>query len=254
MDRDELRRMMAEIEWRRGWDFSRMRDDRDPVPWEYMEVARRYVKPTDDVLDIGTGGGEKLLSLADAFGTGIGVDPDPAMIATARENTPPALVEKVSFMEGSAEALPVPDASFDVVLNRHAVVGVAEVARVLRPGGCFLTQQVGVQNTFNIATLFGVGPGMGGERFPAEQEVPALTEAFQRRGFALIAYGTYNVPYYFRDVESLLFWMRAVGIPPDLDADRHWRDVNYLIAEYTTPRGIETNEHRELLIVRAPGE
>ena len=85
------------------------------------------------------------------------------------------------------------------------------------------------------------------------QDIPAITEEFQARGFALIAYGTYNVPYYFRDVASLLFWMRAVEIPPDFDIERHWRDVNYLIAEYTTPRGIETNEHRELLIVRAPG-
>jgi SAM-dependent methyltransferase len=252
MDGDELRRMIAEVEPRRGWDFSRMRVDRDPAPWGFLDVARRYLRPTDRVLDVGTGGGEKFLSLADAFGMGIGVDPDPAMIATARENTPPALAERVSFIEGSAEALPVPDASCDVVLNRHAVVGVTEVTRVLRPGGYFLTQQVGVQNTFNIATLFGAGPGMGGEAIPPEQEVPALTEAFQRRAFALIAYGTYNVPYYFKDVESLLFWMRAIGIPPDLDADRHWRDVNYLVAEYTTPRGIETNEHRELLIVRAP--
>jgi SAM-dependent methyltransferase len=253
MDRDELRRLMAEIDPRRGWDFSRVRSDRDPAPWEYEEVVRRYLKPTDHVLDVGTGGGEVLVSLADAFGTGIGVDPDPAMLAAAQENTPPALAGRISFMEGGADTLPVPNASCDVVLNRHAVVGVAEVARVVRPGGYFLTQQVGGQNTFNIATLFGIGPGMGGEQRALEQEVPALAEAFQQRGFALVAYATYNVPYYFRDVASLLFWMRAVEIPPDFDVERHWRDVNYLIAEYTTPRGIETNEHRELLIVRAPG-
>lgn len=252
MDREELRLMWAEVSPRRGWDFSRMRLDRDPAPWGFLDIVRRYLKPTDHVLDVGTGGGEKFLTLADAFGTGIGVDPDPEMLAAARENTPAALVERVSFMEGRADALPVPDAAFDLVMNRHAVVGVSEVARVLRPGGYFLTQQVGVQNTFNIATLFGVGPGMGGQQRAPEQEVPALADSFQSHGFAVIAYGTYNVPYYFRDVASLLFWMRAVEIPPDFDADRHWRDVNYLIAEYTTPRGIETNEHRELLIVRAP--
>jgi SAM-dependent methyltransferase len=167
----------------------------------------------------------------------------------ARENTPPELAGKISFMEGWAAALPVADASCDVVLNRHAVVDVAETVRVLRPGGYFITQQVGSQNTFNIVTLFGVGPGAG---VTDMQEIPAITEAFQALGFALTAYGTYNVPYYFQDAASLLFWMRALDIPPDFDIERHWRDVNYLIAEYTTPRGIETNEHRELLIVRAP--
>lgn len=253
MEYDELRRIAAEVTPRRGWDFSRLRDDRDPVPWEYDAVARRYLRTTDRVLDVGTGGGERFLALADAFGTGIGVDPDPEMIATARENTPATLAERITFVEGSAGALPVPDTSCDVVLNRHAPVDVAAVARVLRPGGVFITQQVGAQNTFNIATLFGVGPGMGGAQPAADQEIPALSEAFLQRGFALVAYGTYNVPYYFRDAASLLFWLQAVGIPPDFDIETHWRDVNYLLAEYMTPRGVESNEHRELLIVRAPG-
>jgi hypothetical protein len=60
------------------------------------------------------------------------------------------------------------------------------------------------------------------------------------------------VPYYFADAASLLFWMQAVGVPPDFDIERHGRAVDYLLTEYMTPRGVESNEHRELLIVRAP--
>ncbi|HEY7910192.1 MAG TPA: class I SAM-dependent methyltransferase [Thermomicrobiales bacterium] len=253
MTRDELRRLAAEVAPRRGWDFSRVRDDRDPVPWEYEEVVRRYLRPSDRVLDVGTGGGERFLALAPSFETGVGVDPDPEMVRTAQENTPAALAEKVSFVEGRAAALPAPDTSFDVVLNRHAPVNVAEVMRVLRPGGSFITQQVGAQNTFNITTLFGSGPGMGGAHIAPDQEIPALADAFQERGYAIISYGTYNVPYYFQDAASLLFWMQAVGVPPDFDIERHWQQVDYLLSEYATPRGTETNEHRELLIVRAPG-
>ncbi|MCA1722925.1 MAG: hypothetical protein LC748_01460, partial [Thermomicrobia bacterium] len=90
----------------------------------------------------------------------------------------------------------------------------AEVVRVLRPGGYFLTQQVGAQNTFNITALFGCGPGMDGQRIAPEQEIPALADAFQQRGCAIVSYATYNVPYYFTDAASLLFWMQAVGVPP----------------------------------------
>jgi SAM-dependent methyltransferase len=248
-----LRRLAAEVAPRRGWDFSPVRDDRDPVPWEYDAVVPRYLRPTDRVLDVGTGGGERFLAFAPSFGAGVGIDPDPEMIRTARANTSPSLVEKVSFVEGYAEMLPAPDTAFDVVLNRHAVVDVAEVMRVLRPGGYFITQQVGAQNTFNIATLFGAGPGMGGTQIAPDQEIPALADAFQGRGAAIISYGTYNVPYYFRDAASLLFWMQAVGVPPDFDIERHWQQIDYLLSEYATPRGVETNEHRELLIVRAPG-
>jgi hypothetical protein len=42
-------------------------------------------------------------------------------------------------------------------------------------------------------------------------------------------------------------------VPPDFDIERHWQQIDYLLTEYATPRGTETNEHRELLIVRAPG-
>ncbi len=35
----------------KGWDFSRVRDGRDPVLWEYIDVVRQYLKPTDRVLD-----------------------------------------------------------------------------------------------------------------------------------------------------------------------------------------------------------
>ncbi len=252
MEYEELRRIAAEEAPRRGWDFSRMREERDPVPWDYLDVTRRFLELTDRVLDVGTGGGEKFLALAADFATGVGVDPDPDMVRVARENTPALLADRVSFIEGRAEALPVPDSAFDVVLNRHAVVDVPEIVRVLRPGGCFITQQVGAQNTFNITTLFGSGPGMGGVRIDPAQEIPALADAFQNQGYAIVSYATYNVPYYFKDAASLLFWMQAVGVPPHFDIEQDWRSVDYLLTEYMTPRGVASNEHRELLIVRAP--
>src|ERR687887_1235805 len=86
-----LARLSDEVGALRGWDFSRMSTSRDPVPWDYLEVARRYLRPTDRVLDLGTGGGERFLELAPSFGEGVGIDAFDAMVATARENTPAAL-------------------------------------------------------------------------------------------------------------------------------------------------------------------
>src|SRR5579884_1338737 len=151
----DLRQIAETVSPRRGWDFSRMHDDRDPAPWDYEEVARRYLRPTDRVLDIGTGGGERMLRLAAHYGRGLGTDIDSQMIAVAAENTPPALRGNVSWAVMPAETLAVPDAAFDVVLNRHAPFTVSEVVRVLRPGGYFVTQQVGAHNMQNIFEAFG---------------------------------------------------------------------------------------------------
>ncbi len=67
-------------------------------------------------------------------------------------------------------------------------------------------------------------------------------EVFDRR--------TYDVPYFYSDVESLVFFLKSAPLPEEFDPNRHYPVVCKFIEENTTPRGIQTNEHRELLVVR----
>jgi hypothetical protein len=53
---DELRVIARDVGELRGWDFSAVRDERDPVPWDYQDLVRCYLRPDSRVLDIGTGG------------------------------------------------------------------------------------------------------------------------------------------------------------------------------------------------------
>lgn len=78
--------------------------------------------------------------------------------------------------------------------------------------------------------------------------------AFQAAGFEVLAQRSYDVRYYFRDVESLVFWLKSVPLPVDFDINAHWRVVSEFVDANTTARGIKTNEHRELLVVRKPGQ
>jgi hypothetical protein len=43
--RDELRTIAGEVGELSGWDFSVVRDERDPVPWDYQDVVGRYLRP-----------------------------------------------------------------------------------------------------------------------------------------------------------------------------------------------------------------
>jgi hypothetical protein len=52
MKLDELKRIAASVGEREGWDFARVRDAREPVPWDYLDVVVRYLRPTDRVLDV----------------------------------------------------------------------------------------------------------------------------------------------------------------------------------------------------------
>lgn len=89
-------------------------------------------------LDVGTGAGALALALAPLVAEVVGVDREPELLARARERAP----ANVTFSEGDAVALPFEDASFDLVGTLRTLhhihrpeLAVAELARVVRPGG-----------------------------------------------------------------------------------------------------------------------
>lgn len=89
------------------------------------------------LVDLGCGSGFWLPGYADEAAHVIGVEPDPSLLPLATERDP-----RVQVVAGSAEHIPLPDASVDVVHARFAYfyppdceAGLAEVMRVLTPGG-----------------------------------------------------------------------------------------------------------------------
>ena len=92
------------------------------------------------VLDVGCGTGFHLPRFAATAASVIGVEPHPGLAALARRRT--RRLPHVAVREGLAEALPLPDASVDVVHARWAYFfgpgcepGLAELDRVVRRGG-----------------------------------------------------------------------------------------------------------------------
>lgn len=128
----KLQQLVSTVGELDGWDFSPVAMEREPAPWEYREVVRRYLRPNDRVLDVGTGGGELFIELADAYGDGVGVDHNPAMVATARRNLPEPLRDRIDFMAMDGRDLTFEPELFDVVLTRHNQIWPEQVVRVLR--------------------------------------------------------------------------------------------------------------------------
>lgn len=248
LDYEQLKRISNSVGERMGWDFTRVRDGRDPVPWHYPDMVRRFLNDTDEVLDVGTGGGEKFLTLAPYFRKGIGIDVNPAMVEHARRNQAAQGITNVEWAVMDGCRLPFPEARFDVVLNRQANVDVPETVRVLQPDGYFVTQQVARRNTLNVLQAFGWTPESFGEGW--WQPVGSFAAEFERLGCRVVAQAEYDVRYWFCDVESLVFWLKAVLLPEPFDMEKHWRGVKRIVETHSTQRGIETNEHRELLIVQ----
>jgi len=111
-----------------------------PVAGHLVRFAKVHVGQS--VLDVGTGTGVVAITARLLGAKVTGLDLTPALLAQAKESAAVAGLDDIVWHEGDAEALPFPDASFDVVLSqfghmfapRHDVA-VSEMLRVLKPGG-----------------------------------------------------------------------------------------------------------------------
>ena len=116
---------------------------------DYAQAAVRWAlepAPGPRVLDLGAGTGKLTATLVALGAEVIAVEPDPAMLTELRRALP-----TVRALPGSAEAIPLPDASVDAVLAGNAMhwfdmdVAGPEIARVLEPGGIL----AGLWNVFD---------------------------------------------------------------------------------------------------------
>ena len=137
-----------------GWDFSHINgkyDEERDLPWNYRETVGRYLKPDMKLLDLDTGGGEFLLSLGHPCGSLAATVNYPPNAALCREKLLPLGID---FRQAdSGGRLPFDSGSFDMIINRHGNFNPDEISRTLKPGGIFVTEQVGAENDRELVAL-----------------------------------------------------------------------------------------------------
>lgn len=233
-----------------GWDFShlegRLAGEREP--WSYLDRAAELMGRSSSMVDLDTGGGERLLRLREHWPSRVVATEDYAPnFELASERLTPLGVEVARAPVTDTGPLPFGDGEFDLVLNRHAQFNPGEVARVLSPEGTFLTQQVHGMSLWDLQAAFDVSPPFP-ENSPAKY-VPKLEAA----GLVMEAVEEWEGRMAFLDVGAIVYYLKAV--PWDVPGFTVKTHLRYLLAlQERLEAGEELSFHtaRFLLEARKP--
>lgn len=243
--------------WRReerapfaGWDFSHLRARmlEEPTPWSYEELAAGLLPGSSTALDMDTGGGERFAELQPHWPRrAVATEGHPPNLLLAAERLRPLGAAVVPMRSSEEAAMPFLDGAFGLVLNRHGAFNADEVARVLRPGGFFLSQQVHGRWAADLLAAFGATP-----RWPdasLERYVPRLEQA----GLEIARVQDWAGRLVFRDVGAVVYYLTNVPwLVPGFSVDRHVHVLRRLQERLEADGELVFSARKYLLQARKP--
>lgn len=236
--------LQAEKKVFEGWDFTEIDkySESDPLPWSYFNMAKPYIRENKIILDMGTGGGEFLLSLVPFPGKTFATEMYRPNYDYAKDTMAKHGIS-LSFVS-SENQLPYGDDMFDVILNRHESYDPNEVFRILKPGGVFLTQQVGGLNSLDLSTWLLNGKQEGDDTWSMVKAKSAL----EKVGFK-VTYSEESFPKLrFFDVATFVHFAKIIEWEfPGFSVSKHYEKLEALQERLDEVGYFELTEHRFLL-------
>ena len=201
-----------------GWNFDWLngRATEERPSWEYSRLLAERYRQADKVLDLQSGSGEMLAALPHLPALLVATEGYRPNLTLAAQRLRPRGVHVVGT-DDRHELLPFSDAVFDLVTSRHPVTTWwKEIERVLRPGGSYLSQQVG-PNSLRELSEYIMGPWLkGSARHPrlAEQQAADV-------GLVVTDLREERLRTVFYDVGAVVYFLRLViWIVPNFSVER----------------------------------
>ena len=248
-ENDLLQKWQAEAEKPfEGWDFSYLegRYSEEKAPWSYETIVREALTDADAVLDMGTGGGEKLLEFKDVLpAQTFATEGYPPNFPVAQKNLQPHGIEVLPYDAEKDTKMPFEDGRFPLVINRHEAFNAEQIFDVLRPGGVFITQQVDGHHLADLNAHFGGEP-----QYP-DVTLSVCRAALEAAGFSIEMAQEHKGKVRFADVSALVYYLSAVPwqVPDDFSVANYFSELLKLHAQ---PQPLEFTGGSFILQARKP--
>jgi len=234
-----------------GWDFSWFegRATEERPSWGYARAMGERMAHASAALDIQTGGGEVLAAV-----------PELARLTVATEGWPPNVAKATALLHprgavvvASPEDAPLPfaDGAFDLVVSRHPVRTYwEEIARVLRPGGTYFSQQVGPASVFELVEYF-LGPQP--EESKNGRHPDRARAAAQAAGLDIVDLRSERLRVEFHDIGAVVHFLRKViWMVPGFTVDQYRPQLRALHEEIEEKGPFVAHSTRFLIEARKP--
>lgn len=230
-----------------GWDFSYLygRWEEEKLPWNYKNLICKYLNKDSMLLDMGTGGGEFLLSLQHPYiNVSVTEAWEPNLKLCKETLEPLGITVKQTFNDNK---LPFNDNAFDIIINRHEDYDAKEVKRILKENGIFITQQVGGKNNEKLSKF--LIPNFKSQYL--DFEVNKEVSKFKDLNFSILYENEYFPCLKFFDVGAIVYLANIIVWEfPNFSVERCFNQLCRLEEELEENGYIESLEHRFIIVAK----
>ena len=230
----------------KGWDFSYLEDRLfiEEPPWSYERLAQQFMRSAQSMLDMGTGGGEELSSLAPFPKKTVATEGYAPNVALARKKLEPLGITVVDVAKENP--LPFQNKTFDLILNRHEAFDAQEVHRLLKPKGIFLTQQVGGDDLQDLISLFSA-------KRTYDVRIQPSQDAITRAGFTIKEAQEWRGKFEFKDVSAVVYYLKAIPwIVPGFSVAKYRSQLTALQKQVDAGRPLVFTQSRFYILAQKP--
>ncbi len=230
---------MSELEFYekvKKWDFSMINYSKECLTnWDLYKLLKLYSNSESKILDLGTGGGEKVLKYFPECQEIIATDFSKEMINTANNNLKESGRKNIIFRQMDNLNMDTPDNYFDIVVARHTPIDAKQIYKTLKPGGRLLLRGVDKIDCWSLKLLFGRGQGYNDEKPISVIDYENILSA----GFKSIELVPIHVREYYKTKDDLMALLLKTPIINDFSNKEFDEEIiDKYISENMTDEGI----------------
>lgn len=221
----------------KNWNFSDMNVEEENLTyWDMYSILNNVADKEDYILDLGTGGGEKVLNYFPNVSKIIGTDLSSEMVKTACANLRKSNKSNIEFKVMDNLKMTVPNNYFDIIVARHTCIDAKQIYNALKDGGLLLLRGVDKLDCWELKKLYGKGQSYNDIKPISQIDYESILDA----GFKNVELVPIHIREYYKTKEDLIALLLKTPILQEFGKEESidFTLLNQYIENHKTDKGI----------------